>query len=34
MIENIRSSFIDMLSQSSWMDQTSKDKAIKKVNID
>jgi len=33
MIENIRSSFIDMLSDSTWMDQTSKVKAIEKVNI-
>jgi hypothetical protein len=34
MIENIRTSFIDMIDDSNWMDATSKRKAIEKVNID
>ncbi len=33
MIENIRTSFIDMIDKSTWMDDTSKRKAIEKVNI-
>jgi hypothetical protein len=33
MIEQIRKSFIDLLDFSTWMDTTSKDKAIEKVNI-
>jgi hypothetical protein len=33
MIENIRKSFINMLDQSSWMDEASKVKAKEKVNI-
>jgi predicted metalloendopeptidase len=33
MIENIRAAFIDMVSQSSWLDSQSKSKAIEKVKI-
>jgi len=33
MIEQIRKSFIDRLDLAEWMDTTSKDKAIEKVNI-
>ena len=31
MIGSIRKTFIDMLGQSTWMDETSKSKAIEKV---
>jgi hypothetical protein len=31
MINNIRVAFIDMLKNSTWMDETSKTKAIEKV---
>jgi hypothetical protein len=33
MISNIRKSFIDMVEQSTWMDNVSKYKAIEKVGI-
>jgi predicted metalloendopeptidase len=32
MISNIRDAFIDMISQSTWMDSQSKSKAIEKVS--
>lgn len=32
MIENIRDEFIDLVEQSTWMDEVSKEKAIEKVN--
>ncbi|CAF4384850.1 unnamed protein product, partial [Adineta steineri] len=32
MIRNIRNAFIDMLEDSTWMDDVSKDKAKEKVN--
>ncbi len=32
MIRNIRSAFIDMLEESTWMDTVSKRRAIEKVN--
>ena len=34
MIANIREAFIDMVSQSTWMDSESKNKAIEKVSYD
>jgi hypothetical protein len=33
MIGNIRKSFINMVDQSTWMDEMSKNKAIEKVRI-
>jgi len=33
MIGNVRTSFVNMLDQSSWMDDTSKNLAKDKVNI-
>lgn len=32
MIKNIRSAFIDLLKESTWMDNVSKKRAIEKVN--
>jgi predicted metalloendopeptidase len=33
MIRNIRSAFIDLLEESTWMDDASKSRAIDKVSV-